>query len=376
MRARLSAQFLEAIQGLPTLVGIGAADRVGERLARTGEDNRLAVMRVLARNQLILFVMEGVFSLFLVTAAIVVSWIRLGAGAIDPAGALGLVLVSPLLTAPITQVGGFFYIGMGGRAGMRAMGSFLSRTAADAAPRSAETAASAPSRGEGARYGAPSVNLIGAAFGYSPETPVLSKIDLEVGRGECATLVGASGAGKSTLLSLLSGDLLPTAGDVRINGVGLTAGNQAEIRSMSAVMRQHMWLFTGTLGYNVRIGRASASDEEVWAAIDAVGLGPWARALPQGLDTHVGERAAAVSGGQDQRLSPARAIVSGRDLLICDEPTSQIDRESEALIREALERLSGERTVILSTHRRALEGMGKRYRVPEGRIERETDGIS
>lgn len=76
MRARLSAQFLEAIQGLSTLVGIGAADRVGERLARTGEDNRLAVMQVLARNQLILFVMEGVFSLFLVTAAIVVSWIR------------------------------------------------------------------------------------------------------------------------------------------------------------------------------------------------------------------------------------------------------------------------------------------------------------
>lgn len=76
MRACLSAQFLEAIQGLSTLVGIGAADRVGERLARTGEDNRLAVMRVLARNQLILFVMEGVFSLFLVTAAIVVSWIR------------------------------------------------------------------------------------------------------------------------------------------------------------------------------------------------------------------------------------------------------------------------------------------------------------
>ena len=76
MRARLSAQFLEAIQGLSTLVGIGAADRVGEHLARTGEDNRLAVMRVLARNQLILFVMEGVFSLFLVTAAIVVSWIR------------------------------------------------------------------------------------------------------------------------------------------------------------------------------------------------------------------------------------------------------------------------------------------------------------
>ena len=76
MRARLSAQFLEAIQGLSTLVGIGAADRVGERLARTGEDNRLAVMRVLARNQLILFVMEGVFSLFLVTAVIVVSWIR------------------------------------------------------------------------------------------------------------------------------------------------------------------------------------------------------------------------------------------------------------------------------------------------------------
>lgn len=76
MRARLSAQFLEAIQGLSTLVGIGAADRVGERLARTGEDNRLAVMRVLARNQLILFVMEGVFSLFLVTAAIIVSWIR------------------------------------------------------------------------------------------------------------------------------------------------------------------------------------------------------------------------------------------------------------------------------------------------------------
>ncbi|XCB29687.1 ABC transporter transmembrane domain-containing protein [Arcanobacterium hippocoleae] len=113
MRAKLAGQFLEAIQALPTLVGIGAAKRTGDRLANTGEENRVATMRLLARNQLLLFVMESVFSLFLVTVAIILAYTRLESGAISIGGAIALTLITPLLTTPINEVGGFFYIGLG-----------------------------------------------------------------------------------------------------------------------------------------------------------------------------------------------------------------------------------------------------------------------
>ncbi len=428
-RMRLAGQFLEAIQGLPTLVGLRAAGRIGDRLEAAGEDNRRATMSLLARNQLILFVTEAVFSLFMVSAAVLLAWVRHDDGAVTLAGALALVLLSTQLTEPMNQIGGFFYIGMAGRAGQRMMTAFVDRgvvptghghpggkpgakpggghgarnggrpgghgkptaetcgrpgtghgarhgaghgghpseavPAAAPAPQAPSSAAPSPRRGDPAEEGA--VVVQGVGFAYEPGKDVLTDVDLTVAEREQTALLGASGSGKSTLLSVLAGDLLPTAGTVRVNGVPLTAATQDEVRAASAVVQQHTWLFRASLAENLRIAAPDATDEQLWEALEQVDLARWARTLPQGLDTPVGERGLAVSGGQGQRIALARAFLAGRPLVILDEPTSQVDLESEAVIEQAVERLGERATVVLATHRPSLAG-GRAVHVRGGRI--------
>ena len=395
-RLRLAGQFLEAIQGLPTLVGLRAAGRVGDRLEAAGEDNRQATMSLLARNQLILFVTEAVFSLFMVSAAVILAWVRHDDGAVTLAGALALVLLSTQLTEPMNQIGGFFYIGMAGRAGQRMMAAFVDRgvlpsghghpggrkgtqrghggrpAAAEEAsaplrpsPDRAPTGDPMPKRGDPAEEGA--VVVQGAGFAYEPGKDVLTDVDLTVAERERTALLGSSGSGKSTLLSMLAGDLLPTAGTVHVHGVPLTAATQDEVRAASAVVQQHTWLFRASLAENLRIAAPEADDDRLWDALGQVDLARWARTLPQGLDTPVGERGLAVSGGQAQRIALARAFLAGRPLVILDEPTSQVDLESEAVIQEAIGRLGEKATVVLATHRPSLAG-GRAVHVRDGRI--------
>lgn len=399
-RLRLAGQFLEAVQGLPTLVGLRAADRIGDRLEATGEVNRRATMSLLARNQLILFVTETVFSLFMVSTAVLVAWIRHDDGAVTLAGALALVLLSTQLTEPMHQIGAFFYIGMAGRAGQRMMTAFTDRGVLPTghghpggkkdgkkngrsggekggAPRELEPTPDepvlddpmpdvpTPRRGDPAEEGA--VVVQGVDFAYEPGRNVLTGVDLTVPEREQIALLGASGSGKSTLLSILAGDLLPSTGIVRVHGVPLTAATQDEVRAASAVVQQHTWLFRASLAENLRIAAPEASDEQLWDALEQVDLARWARTLPHGLDTEVGERGLAVSGGQGQRIALARAFLAGRPLVILDEPTSQVDLESEAVIERAIERLSARATVVLATHRPSLSG-GRAVHVRGGRI--------
>lgn len=356
VRGKLASQFLEAIQNLPTLVGLRAADRVGERLAKTGEDNRQALMTVLARNQLLIFVTEAVFALFLVTVGFASAWLRLRAGSINLGEALAAILLTTQLTTPITKVGGFFYIGMGGRAGQRAITGFLSkRLPADSPEHSCE---------EGLAVSAKDLT-----FGYGDGQPVLDSVDLDVERGQRIAFVGQSGSGKSTLLNVLAGDLIPTTGTVCVGGIPLTHQTQDAVRAKSARVNQHTWLFHGTLAENLRLGRSDATDADMLDALDQVALGQWVSSLPDGLDTPVGERGMAVSGGQAQRISLARAILAGRELIILDEPTSQVDLESERIIEGVIDDLASQSTVIIATHRPAL-ARGEVYRVSNQNLEK------
>lgn len=338
MRGKLASQFLESVQGLRTLLSIGAGERVGKKLEQTGEDNRVALMKLLARNQLLLFVMEAAFSLFLVCVAIVMAWLRA-----DTTGqAVAIVLLSTQLTTPINQVGGFFYIGMGGRAAQGAIAGFLARKAGR--PRHDGQV--------GERDGA--VALHNVSFSYG-EKPVLENVNLSARRGQPEVLTGKSGSGKSTMLNILSGDLVPTTGSAVVDGITLDSSNQQEVRDRVAVVRQSTWLFTGTLAENLRVA-GNVSEDQMWAALERVDLAHWARTLPQGLDTPIGERGQGVSGGQAQRISIARALLSERDIVILDEPTSQVDLESEAIIEAVIKDLAREKTVVVATHRDIMGG--------------------
>lgn len=354
-RARLASRYLESIQGLEAITLLGAAPRVEADLARVGEENRRATMRLLARNQLMLFVTDSIFSLgAIVTTVVLAAW-RLDSGAITVGQAVALLLCAMLLIEPLNVVGSFFYVAMGGIAAQRAMGRFLGSEASPAAP-----AALRP-RGSG-------IEVSGATLGYG-ETHVADISDFRVQPGERAVVLGPSGGGKSTLLKAVKGDVIPSAGAVRVAGVELSETTREAVRSASALVAQSTWLFTGTIAENLRLAAPDASDEALWEALDLVDLSKFVRRSPTGLETMVGERGLAVSGGQAQRLSLARAFLSGRSILLLDEPTSQVDLASEEIIMAALKKLAEDRTVVLVTHRETTAvGSATRWRMRDGEL--------
>ena len=368
-RTRLAGAYLDAIQGLTTLTLARAAARTAADLRRAGEDNRRAVMGLLAGNQLVILVTDCLFSLFFIAAAAGMALVRLRAGAIDVGDALALVLTSFVLLEPLDRVGAFFYVGMGGLANQRAMRRVLgARRAPGAAPD--DGAPAAPPGGRDDAAPALSLRRVTASWaGDGDGAVVLSDVDLTVARGEHVALIGPSGAGKSTLLALASGDLLPAAGTVRVDGIASTAATQDEVRAAGALVAQSTWLFAGTIADNLRLADPTATPERMWRALERANLAQEVRLMPAGLDTVVGENGMGLSGGQAQRVSLARAFLADRPLLLLDEPTSQVDLAGEAQIIEAIDRLAAGRTVLTVSHRAgALTGADRVIRVADGAL--------
>ncbi len=180
---------------------------------------------------------------------------------------------------------------------------------------------------------------------------ILSGIDVTIAGGSTVALVGESGAGKSTFASLIPRFYEPTAGRILIDGQDILSLRQNSLRKNIGFVQQNIFLFDGSIRENLRYGKVDATDEQMWAALDAANLGTFVRSLPLGLDTEVGERGTLLSGGQKQRISIARVFLKNPPILIFDEATSSLDTESEELIVEAFERLSAGRTAIVIAHR-------------------------
>jgi ATP-binding cassette subfamily C protein CydD len=194
----------------------------------------------------------------------------------------------------------------------------------------------------------------GVEFAYVPGAPVLTGFDLSVSPGEHVALVGPSGVGKTTAVELFQGFLHPDAGTVRVAGVDLDAAPADWASSQIAMVAQHTYLFAASLRDNLLLARPEANDADIWAALRQAHLEEFVRSLPAGLDTGVGERGLALSGGQAQRLAIARAFLKDAPILILDEPTSQVDLASEHAITQSLEQLAQGRTVLTVSHRPSL----------------------
>ena len=180
----------------------------------------------------------------------------------------------------------------------------------------------------------------------------LAGASFEALAGQMTALVGSSGAGKSTVVDLLSRLYDPSAGRVLVDGVDLREVNLDDWRACTAVVAQETFLFAGTVRGNLIYGLDPLPDDAaVWAALDGARARDFVEAMPQGLDSAVGERGSHVSGGQRQRLSLARALLVRPALLILDEPTAALDGESEAAIQRTLEDLRGKTTIIMVAHR-------------------------
>ncbi len=190
-------------------------------------------------------------------------------------------------------------------------------------------------------------------FAYPDGHVALEGVDLVVEPGMRVAFVGRSGAGKSTIFNLLPRLYDPTAGRIRIDGHDVSSLTLASLRDQIAVVSQDSVLLSGTVAENIGFGRRSATREEIEAAARAAAADGFIRALPQGYDTQVMPTAGQFSGGERQRLSIARAILRDAPILLLDEPTSALDAESEALIRDALDRLARGRTTLVIAHRLA-----------------------
>lgn len=191
----------------------------------------------------------------------------------------------------------------------------------------------------------------GVGFSYDGEVPVLSGVDLTLAPGERLALVGPTGAGKSTLAKLMARQYDPTEGRVTFGGVDLRDAGSDQMRARITVVPQEGYLFAGTIRDNVRIGRPDATDAEVEAALESLGLLDRFRSLGEGLDTEVRERGSRLSAGERQLVSLARAALADPAVLVLDEATSSLDPGTEALVEDALERLVEGRTVVVIAHR-------------------------
>lgn len=202
-----------------------------------------------------------------------------------------------------------------------------------------------------------------------PDAPALHDFSLAIRPRETVAIVGPSGAGKSTLFQLAERFYDPQAGRVLLDGVPLTEGDPADIRTRIAMVPQETVIFAASARDNLRYGNWGASDEELWDAARAANAEEFLRKLPQGLDTFMGEGGARLSGGQRQRVAIARALLRRAPLLLLDEATSALDAESEKLVQDALETLMADRTTVVIAHRLATVRAADRIVVmDEGRI--------
>jgi ATP-binding cassette subfamily B protein len=180
--------------------------------------------------------------------------------------------------------------------------------------------------------------------------PVLRDIDLTVEPGETLGIVGPPGAGKSTLLSLIPRLYDPTAGRILLNGIDLRDIQLHALRAMMTSVPQEPFLFAGTIRENITLGRA-VNGQRLEDVLEQTVLTQTIKLFPRGLDTLVGEKGVVLSGGQKQRIALARALLVETPLLLLDDPISQVDMATGRRLIDTLEKLQGERALLIVSHR-------------------------
>jgi ATP-binding cassette, subfamily B, multidrug efflux pump len=244
-------------------------------------------------------------------------------------------------TMPITQTASIMNVLQSTAASAERVFELLdeSEEAADAA----EPVALARTRGH--------IAFEGVSFRYAPDTPLIDDLDLDVRAGQTVAIVGPTGAGKTTLVNLLLRFYEIDVGRITVDGVDTRAMTRSDLRRLFGMVLQDAWLFTGTIHDNIAYGREGASDEQIKAASRAARVDHFVRTLPGGYDTVLDDDATAVSQGEKQLLTIARAFLADPQVLILDEATSSVDTRTEVLIQEAMAELMKGRTSFVIAHR-------------------------
>ncbi len=353
---RLSGRFLDRMRGLSTLVQFNRQDAEAEALGESAAELRRRTMRVLR----VAFLSNTTLELLAAAALVAVALRHAAAlagpgGHPDPAAAIFAILMVPAFFAPLRAFAA----------------AYQERLAAAGA-----AAALAPLLAEPAEQGLALdampprvvVTFTDVRLSYDPaRAPALDGLSFRVSAGETLVLAGPSGAGKTSVLALLMGFARPDQGRIAINGQDATLLRPEALRRLSAHVGQRAHLFRGTIRENIRLSRPEATEAEVAAAAEAARVTGFAAALPQGLDTLVGEGGWGLSGGQAQRVALARAFLRDAPLVLLDEPTAHLDPGTEAEVLDSIRRLCLGRTAIIASHAAAARGLGRVLEMDHGR---------
>ncbi|HET8766472.1 MAG TPA: thiol reductant ABC exporter subunit CydD [Pedococcus sp.] len=332
--AGLSGHFLDVVRGLPTLVSYGRGERQVEVVGEVSRRHRVATMATLRLAFLSSAALELLASICVAIVAVFVG-IRLTHGTVDLSTGLLAILLAPEAYWPVRRVGAEFHTAADGAQAL----ADATRELAGDDPRAG--AAEAAGLAQPAVPTVPGISVRGLAYTHpGADRPTLTGLDLDAGRGLTA-VTGPSGIGKTTLLELLAGLRTPDAGVVHAPATHLVT--------------QRPFLTTGTVRENLTLGTGpDTSTDAVWSALRAVGLDGVVAALPQGLDTRLGDDGRGLSAGQRARLVLARAALGDAPVVLLDEPTAHLDDDSMTLAHRAIRALADSRCVVAVTHRPEL----------------------
>ena len=361
--SELMSFFEESLQNIQTVKAFGLSQSLDGRLAQL---QKIYYDTSLEYNALSVKVTSGMSVLGLFVSYLCMGWciFRLFTGAIDIGTMVLFIQLSSYLSSSISSL-------------ISSVPTVISATVSAGRiisvlnlPREEEDESLAAR--EIADFGeAPEIEFRDVSFGYKNGGKVFSEVNLTVAPGELAAFVGPSGGGKTTLLRLLLGLVKPQSGKATLSAKGKTTEISSATRRIFTYVPQEKAMFSGTVAEMLRLFSPEATDEEINAALKAACAYDFVAALPEGINTPLGERGAGFSEGQNQRLAIARAVLRKAPVLLLDEATSALDLETERRVLENITALCRGKTLIVMTHRESVLPLcDSVYRISGGKVEK------
>ncbi|MEV0000833.1 ABC transporter ATP-binding protein [Micromonospora sp. NPDC050980] len=340
--ALVIVHFVESLRGIRAVQAFRRESRNQRIFDTVNDDYRRASLRAF---RLIAVYSPGIRLIGNLTAATVLAyggWRVLG-GHTEVGVLAAFLLYLRRFFEPMDELSQFYNSLQSATAALEKLAGVLDERPAVAEPTRPVPLPAGPPRG--------AVDFRSVSFGYRPDTPILSGLELTVPAGQTVAMIGPTGAGKSTVAKLLARFHDPDAGAVRLDGIDLRDLADAELRRAVVLVTQETHLFSGTVAENIRFGRPDADDAAVVAAARAIGAHEFIAALPDGYATDVHRRGGRLSAGQRQLVAFARAFLADPRVLILDEATSSLDVPTERLVQRALRNVLCDRTALVIAHR-------------------------